>query len=245
MNASCDLQAVLVSSDTGLLDSISSSLSTLGISSQVYQQPASAMQMLNKQKADAFFVDRELDPEFSVLRSMRTSRSSRTAVGFAIIPRDSSANEAFRVADFVMDKPLAHPRMNRALRAAYGIMLKERMRYSRHNLRTEATLIDSTNRKFTAQTSNISQTGIALECAAPLIAQETVQLQFSLPTNASISCKAQIIWTADQSKAGLTFVHMTSADKEQLNAWIEAEFQRQWPPLDPSGTIARSNHATA
>jgi len=246
MNSSCDLQAVVVSSDAVVLHSILAGLKDLGITSAVHAQTASALQTLTTQKTDAFFVDRELDPELSVLRGVRSSPSSRSAVAFAIVRRDCSADGAFRVADFVMDKPLAQPRVNRTLRAAYGIMLKERMRYSRHAMRTEATIVDSTNRKFVAQTSNISQTGIALECEAPLITRELVQLQFCLPAQQEkLSCKGQIIWTADKGKAGLTFTHMSSGDKERLASWIESEFHRTWHPVLPDGAAARFSHATA
>src|SRR5437868_12202592 len=128
---SCDLQAVLVSSDSGVVDSVSESLEKLGITAAVYRETSAAMQTLSSQKTDAFLVDREVDPELSVLRAMRHSTSSRYAVGFAICSDESPATEAFRVADFVIDKPLASHRVNRTMKAAYGIMLKERMRYFR------------------------------------------------------------------------------------------------------------------
>jgi hypothetical protein len=237
---SCDLQAIVLSSDTAVVESISSCLKEMGINAAIHRDASSATQVLTRQKTDAFFVDRELDPEFSVLREMRSSTSSRSAVAFAIVPRQSSANGAFRAADFVMDKPLAAPSVNRTLRAAYGIMLKERMQYFRHSLRTNATLIDSAQRTFPAQTLNISQTGIALESVAPLIAHEIVQVKFSLPGKQSpLMCKAQIIWTGDKGKAGLTFTQMSNTDKSFLNGWIESQFHREWHPVAPTSAAAR------
>jgi hypothetical protein len=88
---------------------------------------------------------------------------------------------------------------------------------------------DATYRKFIGQTINLSQTGMALECAAPLAAGETVQLEFQLlGSDDKLSCKAQIIWTAEQGKVGVTFTHMKSSDKQHLTAWIEQEFHRLW-----------------
>jgi hypothetical protein len=89
-------------------------------------------------------VDGDLDPDLSVLKGMRSSPSSCGAVAFAIVPRQKSVSEASRVADFVMDKPLAPLSMNRAVRAAYGIMLKERRRYFRHALRIPVEVTDAT-----------------------------------------------------------------------------------------------------
>jgi hypothetical protein len=246
MSTACELQAVVVSSDSSVVDSISSCLKEMGITANVYSEPSSAMQTFTRQKTDAFFVDRELDPEFSVLRGMRTSSSSRGAVAFAIVPSEHSGSGAFQLANFVIDKPLAMSRVNRTLRAAYGIMLKERMQYFRHALRTSATLIDSANRTFPAQTINISQSGIAVETAAPLVAREIVQVKFCLPENQTpLSGKGQVIWTGDKGKAGLTFTQMSNADKQQLASWIENEFHREWHPGALMASAARTAHATA
>ena len=131
-----------------------------------------------------------------------------------------------------MDKPLAGVRLIRTLRAAYGIMLKERMRYFRHSVELEATLVDSTQQRFRAQISNISQTGLALVSTAQLVTRDLVQLQFCLPgDNRMFSCKAQIIWTADSGKAGLTFTHVEPASTARLTEWIESKFLREWQPL--------------
>jgi len=246
MNNRCELQAVLVGSDPAVIESIIQCLEQLGIVGAVYAQAAYAVETLARQKIDAFFVDGEFDPELSVLKGMRSSRSSRGAVGFAIVARQKSVTEASRVADFVMDKPLAPLSVNRAVRAAYGIMLKERKRYFRHSLRVPVDVTDATYRKFAGHTINLSQSGIALECAAPLASGETVQLGFELPGGGDkLSCKAQIIWTAEQGKIGLTFTQMKSADKERLTAWIEQEFHRLWDmpaakaPAVASAPVAR------
>ena len=242
---SCELQAVLVSSDPAVVHSMSESLEKLGITPAVYKETSPAIETLSSQKTDAFLVDRELDPQLSILKAMRHSTSSRYAVGFAICSQEASAAGALRVADFVIDKPLAAHRVNRTMKATYGIVLKERMRYFRHSLRTEATLVDSSYRRFIAQTINISQTGIALECVAPLIARQLVQLEFALPGDQQrLNCKAQVIWLADNGKTGLAFTDMNNSDRERLNEWIESQFLRRLTPALPVNTSGRSTHAT-
>jgi len=242
----CDLQAVLVSSDPVVVNSMSESLEKFGITAAVYRKTSDAMRTLSSQKTDAFLVDREIDPELSVLKAMRNSSSSRYAVGFAICSETSSPKGAFSVADFVIDKPLAPHRVKRTMRAAYGIMLKERMRYFRHSLRTEVTLIDSSYRRFIAQTINISQTGVGLECIAPLVSRQIVQLEFALPGDQQkLNCKAQVIWLADNGKTGLTFTDMSNPDRERLNEWIESQFLRRLQPTAPITASVRSAHATA
>jgi len=242
MTNSCELQAVVVSSDPALVKSILPCLENLGIVPSVYTEPASALETLTRQKIDAFFVDRDLDPELSVVKCMRSSPSSRAAVAFAIVPGQTSAGEASRVADFVVDKPLAPDTMNRSLRAAYGIMLKERKRYFRHALRVPVDLTDSSYRRFTCETINISQAGMAIACAGPVATRDIVQLDFHLPgIGDKIEAKAQIIWTAQSDKAGLTFTHMSSSDRQRLMKWLEEEFNQAWSMVPPTPAAARLN----
>lgn len=234
MNNFSELQAVVVSYDTAVLGAISTCLSELGIAGICHPDCESAIGLLQKQKIDAFFVDQELDAELSVLERMRRSSSGRGAVGFAIVPGTSDGIRACRAADFVITKPLTKMEVARVLRAAYGMMLKERRRYSRHNLRCEAILSDATGRKCLARTTNISQTGIALECELSLPAGAVVQLQLTLPHSLEV-CKfeGRVIWSAANGKAGLTFTQMSSRDREHLTEWVDAEFLRQWHPVIP------------
>lgn len=243
MNNSCELQAVIVSADSSVVEPMSQCLAELGVNAAVHAR-SSAIDLLAKHKTDAFFIDQELDPAFSVIDQVRRSSSSRAAVTFAIVPGAEAARTGLRVADFVIDKPILTEHLRRCLRAGYGIMLKERRRYTRYALNCEAKLQDSTAQIFPAVTTNISQTGLAVECAASLIQGEDVQVQFRLPHSRTLSkFKAQVIWTASNSKAGLAFTRMSSADRELLSEWIDGEFLRQWHSYIPEGVAERFMHA--
>ena len=237
MNNPCELEALVVGSDPAMIDAILPCLREMGIAPFVHKQTVSALQTLTRQKIDALFVDQERDPELAVLKRMRNSPSNHAAVAFAIVRERNSPGDASRVADFVMDKPLAPMSVSRAVRAAFGMMLNQRKRYFRHSVRVPIDLIDSTYRRFLGQTLNLSQTGIALECATPFAVHEIVQLEFYLPGIAEkFKCKAQIIWRAEQGKAGLAFTELRSADKQRLESWIEEEFQRPLTMATPAGS---------
>ena len=244
MNILSELQAVIVSRDPEVLRVVSGCLNELGITGVCPQERDAAIQLLHTQKTDAFFVDQELDPELSVLHQMRSSSSSRSAIGFAIVPSTSNGIRACRTADFVVSKPVGASEVRRTLRAAYGMMLKERRRYSRHTLRCEAVLLDNSGRKCLARTTNLSETGIALECEVSLTAGQLVRLKVPLPDN-SRPChfEGRVIWSAANGKAGLVFTHMSSRDRERLTEWIDAEFLRQWHPVIPQSVAATFMHA--
>ncbi|HEU5234787.1 MAG TPA: PilZ domain-containing protein [Terriglobales bacterium] len=243
MNASSALQAVIVSNDASVLETMPVCLGELGIHASVHQ-PSSLIDALATCKIDVFFVDQDSDPELALIQHVRTSSSSRTAVIFALAHRSRTSSLAFGGADFVIDKPLVQEHVTRALRAAYGIMLKERRRYTRYALACRAIVQDSTSRQFLAATTNISQTGLALECAAPLVAGEKITVRLRLPHCRQISnFGAQVIWTATNAKVGLTFTGMSLPDRERLSEWIDGEFLRQWHALIPETVAERFTHA--
>jgi hypothetical protein len=71
---------------------------------------------------------------------------------------------------------------------------------------------------------------------------EDVRVQFRLPNSRTLSkFKAQVIWTASNSKAGLAFTRMSSADRELLSEWIDGEFLRVFASADKSRFRSLSN----
>ncbi|GEM_PF-2393285 len=243
MNASSVLQAVIVSADPSVLETMPVCLGELGIDASVHQ-PSSLIDALATGKTDVFFVDQDSDPALSLIQHVRTSSSSRTALIFALARRSRISSLAFGGADFVIDKPLIQEHVSRSLRAAYGIMLKERRRYTRYALACRAIVQDSTSRRFLAATTNISQTGLALECAAPLVAGEKVKVRLRLPHCRHVSnFGAQVIWTVANAKVGLTFTGMSLPDRQRLSEWIDGEFLRQWHALIPDAVAERFTHA--
>ena len=237
MNDAFDLHAIVVSSDTQVVDVTAASLKNIGIHGIIHSDMASAIEAMSKHKIDGLFVDQELDTELSVLSRMRSRRSSQRSLAIAIVPPQQSRRRGYCVADFVLDKPLTQNRVNQVLRAAYGMMLKDRLRYARLAIHTEATVIDSMNRAFSAITTNVSQSGIALQSATPLIAGETVQVQFSLPViGGTLACRGQIIWNDKDGKAGLVFKEIEAGAREQLNCWIEAQFNARRYSVSGSGS---------
>jgi hypothetical protein len=222
-----ELQAAVVASDSRVIDAIPLSLRKIGITTTVYRDTQSAIRAIGARKLDAFFVDRELDPELSVLQKMRAARGNRKALAFAIIPRNQTPGGAFRVADFLMDKPLTAVRVDQALRAAHGFMLKERMSYFRKAVHTTATLVDSTGQTLSAVIINISQGGVAVESTPILNPGQLHQLSFHLPEQENtLTCLARVVWSDQRRRAGLCFTDMSASERGKLMPWIAREFNK-------------------
>jgi hypothetical protein len=226
---SCDLQAVVVSGDPSVLGMLPAWLRNMGVRPTVFSNPAAAVQAMRGQRVDAVFVDSALDPNFSVLREVRATPAGRNLICMAIVSRFTSIREAFRYSDFILEKPFLQQRVTQTLRAAHGMMLRDRMQYSRMPLHTEASVFNSLAKSFSAVATNVSQTGIALESSAQFHPGDVVQIQFRLPdAPKSLACKARVIWSDQHGRAGFSFLEMKSSDKELLSTWIENEFVEAW-----------------
>ena len=219
------LRAAVVTSDIDVAESVATSLERLGIQSMHYEETELAIERVIGYKFDACFVDRDIDPELSVLTNMRTSRGNSRSLGFAIIPGNQPLGGSFRLADFMLTKPIVTVRLDQTLRAAYGIMLTERLKYFRKPLRTTVTLIDAAPQSVSAVSINISRGGMALECQEPLASGQTFQIEFRVPViKEVISCRAQVVWSDGHSRAGVSFGQMNTRQTAVLNSWLEKEF---------------------
>jgi hypothetical protein len=231
---SCDLQAVIVSGDSSVLSLLPSWLKNMGIRPMAFGQAASALETLRKQRVDAIFVDCDVDPDFLILKEMRETPAGRKLIGMALVSAQTPIREAFRFSEFVIDKPLVQQRVEHTLRAAHGIMVRDRMQYTRLPLATEAMVFNCQARSAAAVATNVSQTGIALESSAQFVAGEIVQIHFQVPgLPQPLACRAKAIWSDGRSKAGFSFLEMKLSDREALTCWIENQFIEGWQEKVP------------
>jgi hypothetical protein len=193
---------------------------------------------MRKQRIDAVFMDWDLDRDFSVLRELRLATPGRKLIAMTLVSHETPIREAFRFSDFVLDKPLVQQRVTQTLRAAHGMMVQDRMQYTRLPLGTEARIVNANERSFAAVATNVSQTGIALQSTAQFAAGEIVQIHFHVPEVAkALACRAKVIWADNRDKAGLSFVEMKSGDRELLSSWIESQFIEGWQQKVPHAAL--------
>jgi TonB family protein len=73
---------------------------------------------------------------------------------------------------------------------------------------------------------NISETGMAVAAADPLVLDEYLPcIRFQIPSSSqSIEIAAQIVWLAESKKsAGIRFVDLTAEARDQISNWIASE----------------------
>src|SRR5579859_4069463 len=157
------LQAMIVCRDPGVLQLLHRLLTDLKIESQVCESTVEAMLKLNREKFDGILADFDVDGADEVLKTVRRSPANRRSVSFAIIGKATSVKDAFDTgANFVVYKPLSRDKAGHSLRAAHGLMMRERRRYFRHSVDARVAVTGEGIRETTARLVDLSTGGMAV-----------------------------------------------------------------------------------
>ena len=223
--------ALLVSSDPATIQQVSLALQDFSISPDTCQDAASAGLLLKSRKFDAVIVDLQLGGQSGqILDEVRLSSSNQTAVTFGISDRNAGATASFRKkSQFVFERPLTPQSINKTLKPAYGLILRERRRYFRYPVSIPVTIQRENKEKVRCSSVNISGGGMALGTQVPLLPGESVQIQFTLPDHAAqFLAKSTICWSKT-GQFGVRFVTVSEEDKSQLQTWLSEKLEQTLP----------------
>jgi len=223
--------ALFVSDDPVTIQQVSHALEELSISPDVCQDGPASIRLLNCRKFDAVIVDLQLGEQSEVvLDAVGLSPSNRTAVTFAIRGNDAEATGSSRNGSaFVFDRPLSTEGIRSTLKAAYGLILRERRRYFRCPISVPIVILRRTMPQVRCYSVNISEGGMALSTFVPLSPGEEVQVQFTLP-NHKVPFVAEsriILWKTGH--LGVRFVSLSQGRKAELQDWLSQKLEEMLP----------------
>ena len=225
-------QVLLVSGDRSAVQEFTSSITQLAMSVQVCSDVNSALRLLHEQKFEAIIVDLamgELAP--TLLEQVRLSASNRTIVTFAISAnREQSGIATNAGAKFVLERPLSPELIATTMKAAYGMIVRERRRYFRCPIKVPAIMQPQSGTQVMGQTVNVSEHGMALVLPVALEAGSEATVQFSLPEiQDPIVAQARVCWRNGKGQAGLFFLNISQRHSSDLQAWLARRLEAQLP----------------
>jgi DNA-binding response OmpR family regulator len=222
------LNALVMSRSHGSVRVLVAAFAELGIEYRVSPSASETMEMLAADYHSAVIVDFELPHAVQVAKVARTASARRKPVLFGMIGSQSSIANVFQAgANFVLYKPLDPLQVLHSLRAAQGFMFEDPRRSSRQKSETLAYLQLQTG-TVPALVQDITDQGISLQAAEPMLPLRHVQLRFLLPgTTNVVSATADFIWTDEQGRAGLFFTGMAAACRRDLQAWLKKRGARK------------------
>ena len=222
---------LFVCNDAGTIKLVSASVQQLAMFPEVYVEAGEALSVLNRRKYEAVIVDLQIgDQAKTILEKVRHSPSNRTAVIFAISGSDEETAGAFKEgSNFVMRRPLSPASVERSLKVAYGMIVRERRRYFRCPVEISAAIKSADMPVVHGRTLNISEGGMAINTSLSLKPGLPVRLQFALPDHANqFEVEATVCWSKE-GYLGFQFTSLSAQLTSELQEWLARQLEETFP----------------
>lgn len=228
---SAELQALIVSPDTETVATLGQVFrDSLAVATKSRADSSAAVECFFSAKFEAIVLD--FDSIFETVpfvQNLRHGRANRNAVVLAIAT-DASAKRraAEHGAAFLLQRPIVPSQVARTLRAAYGLMLRDRRQYFRLEAEVSVSVRTGSGAVLECKTMNFSREGMALRTPSPLPTGDSVQVVLQIPTPGPvIIAEGKVIWDDKHGKAGLHLSFGNSEDKDRISEWLDSEFYLQ------------------
>jgi len=218
------LQALLLSRDAEVHRTLRRVLDATNIEVEVCNSAEQARLALTRRKYDTLLVDCDDMPSApAILRELRQGKSNKSCIAFALVHGRTTVQQAFEMgANFVLDKPISVERAQRSVRAAQGLIMRERRRYHRHLLRASGAILVDAGAELPISITNISHGGISIECNRQLDEGGADRLKFLLPgVKRALEIKGEVMWSNPEGQAGIRFQVVSADVKKELDSWLD------------------------
>jgi CheY-like chemotaxis protein len=222
------LTCLVVCEDTHAVEVLVRVLADLGIETSRCADLSQALPQLSSQQFDAVIIDCKAEPiAMNVIAEMRRSSLNRSTLAIALIDAQNRVRDIFaRGINFVIYKPVTADRAMNSLRAARGLMKRERRRHPRIALHAEASISYAAVENAPATVLELGESGMAMQCDRKLPPSCKIYLQFSLPSNpSSIKLAGEIAWQDSSGRVGIRFAHVPQSSQRVLKQWLEQNLE--------------------
>jgi|SRR5579863_1141688 len=225
------LECLLVTCDPTLLGHVHANLGTHGVSLDLRQDAASAIELASRRHLDGLVIDCDDVPGGAkALAQIRNSPANKQALILAVVNGSTSTEAALDLgANFVLRKPIQQTRLRSVLDIAVPKMDREHRRYFRYDADLPVRFRNPLGQSFTARMKNVSEGGLAIQMVDPVRLQGVLIVEFELPSVApqAFHAKAEVVWS-DSFVMGLRFLYIRKDSGLALQTWLtllEAQFQ--------------------
>ena len=222
------LNALVMSRSHSSVRVLVAAFAELGIEYRVSPSASETSEILASDHHSALILDFELPHAGQVAKLARAASEKRRPVLFGMIGSTTPIGNVFQAgANFVLYKPLDPLQVLHSLRAAQGFMREDRRSFSR--LKSESlAYLQMQSGTVPALVLDITDQGISLQAAEPMLPLRNVQLRFLLPgTTNVVNATADFIWADEQGCAGLFFTKMAAACARDLQNWLNKRGARK------------------
>ena len=221
-------RVLLVCDDSASIQQLTEGMQQLAIATEVCVDVRMALCLLSRKKFEAVIVDCGLAQADELLQQVRLSPSNRTAVTFAIADPASPLRPEVQP-NFLMEKPLSASAVERTLKAAFGLIVRERRRSFRCPIETPAA-IQTKGEEINCHLINISEGGMAIRESPLLKPGAQVRVLFTLPGElVRFKIESEVCWYDEKGRAGLRSLMVPSEQKSVLQQWLAVKLEEDLP----------------
>ena len=219
-----DLRALVVCPDqdaAGLLPLI---LSELEMTAEHTPSISRGLELLDSESFDAIVFDYRADESSEeFLASLRRSNKNHGAMLVAIVDGEFNARLVFVLgASFVLYRPLSSERTRISLRAARGLLRRERRRAPRTSLSSSANVAYPGAPELSAVLTDLSDGGTSFQTGRLLPSSSKVYFEFALPGQKQlVRLSGEVAWQDADGRTGIRFVDVPQASRRLMQTWLQ------------------------
>ena len=216
-------QSLLLSNDPDAINVLRTTLSNLGMDTEVCDAREVALDVLDRRRFDPIIIDCDTsDVDLAVMRKVRSSDTNHDAIALGIIRDDSQRREVYsNGANFVLRKPLNYEETGLILRTARALVNRMRRHFLRCVVDTLAyARVDGVDDR--PMLLDIGEGGLAIQALEALPPRRAFAMHFTLPgEQEEFEAVAAVAWSDPSGRCGLRFLGMPPVHRERLKRWLD------------------------
>jgi CheY-like chemotaxis protein len=216
------MSVLVMSRNTSAVKVLVAAFGELEMEYRVCYSASETIELLAAGQYSALVVDFDLPHTVEVAKTARVMPAKLKPALFGMVSATTSIASVFQAGgNFVLYKPLDLLQVLHSFRAVQSFMQKDGRRSSRQKSETLAYL-HLPGGMIPALVQDLSEQGIALQAAQPLMPLRGVPLRFLLPgTTNVVKATGDFIWSDKAGRAGLFFTDISVASRRDLQAWLK------------------------
>lgn len=238
MTVTMALTSLLVCADAQAVQVLSRILQDLSIAVEPCGDLRMARARIEDRHFDTLLVDcQDEQAAIELIAYARSTPINQTTVVIAIVGGLNHVRDIFTCgASFAIYRPISRERAGHSLRAARGLMQRERRVRLRIPVQADASIAYPGKENVPAALLDLSEEGIAFRSKDKLPPYCKVYLQFALPgNNSQIRLAGEVMWQDSGGRVGIRFAHVPQTSRRMLNGWLQANLVSQSEAATPLG----------
>jgi hypothetical protein len=218
-----DLHALVVCPDQDSANLLMLILSELGMGAEHTPSISRGLELIDSQRFDAIVLDYRADQSSEeFLARLRQSTKNRASMLIAVVDSGFNARPVFGLgANFVLYRPLSAERTRISLRAARGLMTRERRRAPRTPVGSAVNVAYPGAPETNALLADLSDGGSLIHSPKRLPPACKVYFEFELPGQRQlVRLSGEVAWQDASGRTGIRFLDVPQSSRRLMQTWL-------------------------